>query len=64
MADNEQANTDDVLHKELARLRAENEQLRSHFHVAEPERSRRKNEPRQVRVLLLPTCLRRRNPES
>lgn len=35
MADDEQANTDDVLHKELARLHAENEQLRSHFHEAD-----------------------------
>jgi hypothetical protein len=64
MADNEQANTDYVLHKEFARPRAENEQLQSHFHVAEPECSRRKNEPRQVRVLLLPDPLGRQNPES
>jgi hypothetical protein len=52
--------TDDVdaLRNEVARLRAENEQLRSHFRVEEPERPESpKEQSRPVKVLLLPDPL-------
>ena len=56
MADDEHADTD-ALREEVARLRAENAQLRSHFRVAEPKRPDPRKKSRPVRVLLLPDPL-------
>jgi hypothetical protein len=41
-----------ALRKEVARLRVENEQLRSHFRVAEPKPPEPQEKPRPIRVLL------------
>ncbi len=47
----------DALHEEVARLRGENEQLRSHFRVVEPQPTDPQEKPRPIKVLLLPDPL-------
>lgn len=52
----------DALREEATRLRAENEQLRSHFRVAEPKSPGQPKSRRPTRVILLPDPLVPREP--
>jgi hypothetical protein len=61
MADHEQTDVE-ALTQEIARLRAENEQLRSQYDEPEPEPPA--PEPRRVRVLLIPDPVEHERPGS